>query len=77
MDLENPIGSVPLLAWVARTRRTHTGMTASWRRFASKFRAATAAVARTNQVPVRLSASAYRGQFRCQAAASRETVFLS
>jgi hypothetical protein len=26
---------------------------------------------------VRLSASAYRGQFRCQAAASREMVFLS
>jgi hypothetical protein len=31
----------------------------------------------TNQVPVRLSARAYNGQSRCQAAASRETVFLS
>ena len=29
IDLENPIGSVPLLAWVARTWRTDTGMTAS------------------------------------------------
>jgi len=77
MLLENPIGSVPLLAWVARAWRTDTGMTASWRRFASKFRAAHTAIARTNQVPARLSASAYRGQCRCQAAASRETVFFS